>query len=35
MSAIVAFNNLNLEVIEYQDTWALSDRQVAQGFGVT
>lgn len=35
MSAIVAFNDLNLEILEYQDTWALSDRQVAQGFGVT
>ena len=35
MSAIVEFNNLSLEVLEYQDTWALSDRQVAQGFGVT
>lgn len=31
---IVKFNNLDLEVLEYQDTWALSDRQVAQGFGV-
>lgn len=35
MSAIVAFNDLNLEISEYQDTWSLSDRQVAQGFGVT
>lgn len=35
MSAIVEFNNLSLEVLEYQDTWALSDRQVAQGFGVS
>ena len=35
MSAIVEFNNLSLEVLEYQDTWALSDKQVAQGFGVT
>ena len=35
MSAIVAFNNLNLEILEYQDTWSLSDRQVAEGFGVT
>ena len=35
MSAIVAFNNLNLEISEYQDTWSLSDKQVAQGFGVT
>ena len=35
MSAIVAFNDLNLEISEYQDTWALPDRQVAQGFGVT
>ena len=35
MSAIVAFNNLNLEILEYGDTWSLSDRQVAEGFGVT
>ena len=35
MSAIVAFNDLNLEILEYQDTWSLSDRQVAEGFGVT
>ena len=35
MSAIVAFNDLNLEISEYQDTWSLSDKQVAQGFGVT
>ena len=35
MKAIVTFNNLDLEVLGYQDTWSLSDRQVAQGFGVT
>lgn len=35
MSAIVAFNNLNLEVLEYQDTWSLSNKQVADGFGVS
>ena len=35
MKAIVTFNNLDLEVLEYQDTWSLSDRQVAEGFGVT
>lgn len=35
MSSIVAFNDLNLEILEYQDTWSLSDRQVAEGFGVT
>ena len=35
MSAIVTFNNLDLEVLEYKDTWSLSDRQVAEGFGVT
>ena len=35
MNAIVTFNNLDLEVLEYQDTWSLSDRQVAEGFGVT
>lgn len=35
MSAIVAFNNLNLEILEYQDTWSLSDKQVAQAYGVT
>jgi hypothetical protein len=35
MRTIVTFNNLDLEVSEYQDTWSLSDRQVAEGFGVT
>ncbi|WP_295149157.1 phage antirepressor KilAC domain-containing protein [uncultured Campylobacter sp.] len=35
MSAIVAFNNLNLEISEYQDTWGLSNKQVAEGFGVS
>ena len=35
MKAIVTFNNLDLEVLEYKDTWSLSDRQVAEGFGVT
>ena len=35
MSAIVTFNNLDLEVLEYKDTWSLSDRQVAEGFEVT
>ncbi|OUT11124.1 phage antirepressor protein [Campylobacter concisus] len=35
MRTIVTFNNLDLEVLEYQDTWSLSDRQVAEGFGVT
>lgn len=35
MSVIVTFNNLDLEVLEYKDTWSLSDRQVAEGFGVT
>lgn len=35
MSAIVAFNDLNLEILEYQDTWSLSNKQVAQGFGVS
>ncbi|BCX79227.1 hypothetical protein [Campylobacter sp. 19-13652] len=32
---IVKFNNVELEVLEYEKTWALSDRQVAQGFGVS
>ena len=32
---MVTFNNLDLEVLEYKDTWSLSDRQVAEGFGVT
>ena len=27
MSAIVKFNNLDLEISEYRDTWSLSDRQ--------
>ena len=35
MSAIVEFNNLSLEVLEYQDSWALSNKQVADGFGVS
>lgn len=35
MSAIVTFNNLNLEILEYGDTWSLSDKQVAQAYGVT
>ena len=35
MSAIVAFNDLNLEVLEYGDTWSLSNKQVADGFGVS
>lgn len=35
MSAIVAFNDLNLEISEYQDTWSLSNKQVAEGFGVS
>ena len=35
MSAIVAFNDLNLEVLEYGDTWSLSNKQVAQPFGVS
>lgn len=35
MKAIVTFNNLDLEVLEYKDTWSLSDKQVAEGFGVT
>ena len=35
MKAMVTFNNLDLEVLEYKDTWSLSDRQVAEGFGVT
>jgi len=30
MSAIVKFNNLDLEILEYRDTWSLSDRQVTQ-----
>lgn len=35
MSAIVKFNNLDLEISEYRDTWSLSNRQVAQAYGVT
>ena len=35
MEAIVAFNDLNLEILEYQDTWSLSNKQVADGFGVS
>lgn len=35
MNAVVNFNGLNLEVLEFDDTWALSNRQVADGFGVS
>ena len=35
MNAIVMFNNLDLEVLEYKDTWSLSNKQVAEGFGVS
>ena len=35
MNAIVTFNNLDLEVLEYKDTWSLSNKQVADGFGVS
>lgn len=35
MSAIVKFNNLDLGILEYRDTWSLSDRQAAQAYGVT
>lgn len=35
MNTIVTFNNLDLEVLEYKDTWSLSNKQVAEGFGVS
>lgn len=35
MKEIVTFNNLDLEVLEYKDTWSLSNKQVADGFGVS
>ena len=35
MKAIVAFNDLNLEILEYGDTWSLSNKQVSDGFGVS
>ena len=35
MNTIVTFNNLDLEVLEYKDTWSLSNKQVADGFGVS
>lgn len=35
MSAVINFNGLNLEVLEYENTWALSNKQVADGFGVS
>ena len=35
MNTVVNFNGLNLEVLEFDDTWALSNRQVADGFGVS
>lgn len=31
MSAIIALNDLNLEILEYGDTWSLSNKQVAEG----
>ena len=35
MNAVVNFNGLDLEVLEFNDTWALSNKQVADGFGVS
>ena len=35
MNAVVNFNGINLEVLEFRDTWALSNKQVADGFGVS
>lgn len=35
MNAVVNFNGIDLEVLEFDDTWALSNRQVADGFGVS
>ena len=35
MNAVVNFNGINLEVLECRDTWALSNKQVADGFGVS
>jgi len=35
MNAVVNFNGINLEVLKFNDTWALSNKQVADGFGVS
>ena len=35
MNAVVNFNGIDLEVLEFNDTWALSNKQVADGFGVS
>lgn len=35
MNAVVNFNGIKLEVLEYSNTWALSNKQVADGFGVS
>lgn len=34
MNAVVNFNGVELELLKYKNTWALSNRQVADGFGV-
>jgi phage antirepressor YoqD-like protein len=34
MTALAKVNGLDIEVLEYQDTWAISNKQVAEGFGV-
>lgn len=35
MKELIKLNGVDLEVLEYRDTWSLSDRQVAQAYGVT
>ncbi|BCX79239.1 hypothetical protein [Campylobacter sp. 19-13652] len=31
---LVKFNNVELEILEFKDSWSLSNKQVAEGFGV-
>jgi phage antirepressor YoqD-like protein len=35
MTDLVKVNGLDIEVLKYQDTWAVSNRQVAEAFGVS
>lgn len=35
MKELIKLNGVDLEVLEYRDTWALSNKQVAQAFGVS
>ena len=35
INELVALNGVDIEVLEYQDTWAVSNKQVAAAFGVS